>query len=255
MDEIWKTINARRKEIEERLNLEFFYTSKSLNEEFGANLQGGMKKIATAHALFLLLDHGSGNLYSDYWDVDDVLHYTGAGLEGNQELKRQNLDLAKSNQWNIALYLFESYQSDATKNPLYRYRGRMKLVGEHYIERAYDNNGMLRDIIVFPLKALDKLNDSPAEIVREYQAKESYSVKKERLTKDEWLERIEGIKQRQANHKGWVQPVTKVVDYIYSRSEDVKEFTLQRADGRCELCGNESPFYVEGKPFLECQQI
>lgn len=188
--------------------------------------------------------------------MEDVLHYTGAGLEGNQKLNRQNLDLAKSNQWNIALYLFESYQTDAAKNPLYRYRGRMKLADEYYIEKAEDINGLLRDVIVFPLKPLDELNELSAEVVREYQDRELYSAeKKGKLTKEEWMKRLAEIEQSQGRHKEWVQPVSKVVEYIYNRNHDVKEYTLQRAQGRCELCGDGAPFYVEGKPFLECHHI
>lgn len=255
-DEVWKIINVRRQGIESKLSPKELYTGKRLNQEFNANLQGGMKKLATAHALFLLLDYDADNLYSDYWDVEDVLHYTRAGLDGNQKLSHQNLDLAKSNQWNIALYLFESYQTDAAKNPLYRYRGRMKLVGDYYIEKAKDINDLLRDVIVFPLKPLDELNELPAEVVREYQDRELYFAKKKgNLTKEKWLKRLAEIEQKQSRHKEWVQPVSKVVEYIYNWSTEVKEYTLQRAQGRCELCGNEAPFYVEGNPFLECHHI
>lgn len=100
------------------------------------------------------------------------------------------------------------------------------------------------------------LNELPAEVVREYQDRELYSAeKKGKLTKEEWMKRLAEIEQSQGRHKEWVQPVSKVVEYIYNRNNDVKEYTLQRAQGRCELCGDGAPFYVEGKPFLECHHI
>ena len=46
---------------------------------------------------------------------------------------------------------------------------------------------------------------------------------------------------------------TKVIStVVYNRSQKVKDDTLLRANGYCELCGNKAPFETkEGKPFLE----
>ena len=72
---------------------------------------------------------------------------------------------------------------------------------------------MLRDVIVFPFKAVEELNELPAEVVREFQDETQYSTNN-RISKKEWHKRLEEIKESQGRHKNWVQPVTKVVDYI-----------------------------------------
>lgn len=50
---------------------------------------------------------------------------------------------------------------------------------------------------------------------------------------------------------------TSVVNVVvFNRSEKVKDITLKRAEGICELCGNEAPFITdEGKPYLEVHHI
>ena len=50
---------------------------------------------------------------------------------------------------------------------------------------------------------------------------------------------------------------TKVVStVVYNRSQKVKDDTLSRANGYCELCGNKAPFETkDGKPYLEVHHV
>ena len=56
-----------------------------LTEIFKCSPQGGMRKSNTTNTLVLVSDNTRG-IYEDRW-INDILHYTGMGLEGDQSLE------------------------------------------------------------------------------------------------------------------------------------------------------------------------
>ncbi|MEK5176723.1 hypothetical protein NST63_26645 [Heyndrickxia sp. FSL W8-0496] len=71
-------------------------TNNRLREIFSCGNMGGMRRSLTTNTLVIISDHTKG-LYEDKW-IADILHYTGMGKKGNQEInKSQNRTLNESN--------------------------------------------------------------------------------------------------------------------------------------------------------------
>ena len=56
--------------------------NSQLTDIFKCSSQGGMRRALRTNTLVIVSDHTRG-IYEDRW-IDDTLHYTGMGLEGNQ---------------------------------------------------------------------------------------------------------------------------------------------------------------------------
>jgi 5-methylcytosine-specific restriction protein A len=73
------------------LKVDQHVTTEKLEEIFKHSRMSGMRKSNTTNTLVLICDHTKSK-YDDRW-VNDVLHYTGMGLNGNQQLNMQNKTL------------------------------------------------------------------------------------------------------------------------------------------------------------------
>ena len=144
---IFNVFNERRAKVLSNFNSIGEYSNTDISTAFGANVQRGMKKSNYYHSLVLLHTKSGRVKYDDFWD-NGVLHYTGMGVDGNQELLRENNTLAKSNDYGIAVYLFES--TDGSKN--YKFMGQVQLCEEPYIHSETDSTGKNRSVYKFPLK-------------------------------------------------------------------------------------------------------
>ncbi|MFW9973320.1 MAG: AAA family ATPase, partial [Candidatus Odinarchaeota archaeon] len=119
-----------------------------LMEIFKVSNSGGMRRSYRTNSLVLISDHTKG-LYGDRWE-DEILHYTGMGLMGDQSLEyMQNKTLHESNSNRVNIFLFEVF------NPReYTYRGGIKLISEPYQEDQPDKEGNFRKVWIFPLKLI-----------------------------------------------------------------------------------------------------
>ena len=108
---------------------------------------GGMRYSKRTNSLIIICDH-TKNLYNDIWK-GNILHYTGMGKIGNQELLRGNKILAESNSNGIEVYLFEVF---TPRN--YSYCGRVQLSDLPYQEIQNDEQGTQRKVWMFPIKIL-----------------------------------------------------------------------------------------------------
>ena len=73
--------------------------------------QGGMRKSNKTNTLVIVSKH-VGRIYDDRW-IGETLHYTGMGLEGDQEIHlSQNKTLSQSKTNGVDLHLFEKIQGD-----------------------------------------------------------------------------------------------------------------------------------------------
>ena len=85
------------------------YSNDQIVQEFGCSPQGGMRKSKDNQVLVLISGHKL-NVYNDRWE-GNILHYTGMGLEGDQNIEfSQNKTLDKSRNTGISVYLFESFK-------------------------------------------------------------------------------------------------------------------------------------------------
>ncbi len=116
-----------------------------LQQVFKCSGQGGMRRARRTNSL-ILISKGSGGTYYDRWD-GKVLHYTGMGLVGDQELDyAQNKTLAESDTNGVAVFLFENPEPNH-----YVYAGPVHLIGAPYAEQQADADDNERRVWVFPL--------------------------------------------------------------------------------------------------------
>lgn len=117
-----------------------------LREIFGCGLQGGMRRSTKTNTLVIVSDYTRG-IYHDKW-IGGVLHYTGMGLSGDQDINyMQNRTLNESDYNGVDVHLFEVM--DPT---VYTYCGRVKLVDKPYTEMQPDQDGINRKVWMFPVQ-------------------------------------------------------------------------------------------------------
>ncbi len=113
---------------------------------FKCSQQGGMRKSNTTNTLVIVSDYTRG-IYHDKW-IGKVLHYTGMGQVGNQDINAfQNRTLKESKINGVDVHLFEVMDPGE-----YTYCGRVMLVDKPYVDIQPDANGMDRSVWMFPIK-------------------------------------------------------------------------------------------------------
>ena len=124
--------------------------NEQLCEVFKCGPQGGMRKSNRTNTLVLVSDRTQStdrNPYSDMW-VNEILHYTGMGLKGDQNINfMQNKTLANLHKNGVKAYLFEKHQQKS-----YLFKGEIVLASKIYYEQQRDSEGNERKVIKFPLK-------------------------------------------------------------------------------------------------------
>lgn len=117
-----------------------------LCEIFRCSPQGGMRKSNKTNTLVIVSDYTRG-IYHDKW-IGGVLHYTGMGLSGDQDINyMQNRTLNESGYNGVDVHLFEVMEPT-----VYTYCGRIKLVGKPYTEVQPDQDGIKRRVWMFPVQ-------------------------------------------------------------------------------------------------------
>lgn len=103
-------------------------THSDIIAEFQCGNMGGMRRSKTTNSLIIISDHTKG-LYEDKW-FGDILHYTGMGKNGDQDLSfMQNKTLAQSDTNGVEVHLFEALVPTE-----YIYRGVVSLADKPYQE-------------------------------------------------------------------------------------------------------------------------
>jgi 5-methylcytosine-specific restriction enzyme A len=113
--------------------------NNALRKTFGVGNMGGMRRSRSNKLLVIVSD--------DHWE-GNVLHYTGMGLKGPQQLSfSQNRTLAESQTNGVAVHLFEVFEPGK-----YVYAGEVQLAGAPYQEEQADSQGQLRPVWMFPVR-------------------------------------------------------------------------------------------------------
>ncbi len=204
--------------------------------------QGGMRRSLRTNTLVLVSDHLK-SVYEDRW-LDDVFHYTGMGLRGDQDLNySQNKTLAESDTNGIDVHLFEVLEAGK-----YTYQGKMVLFEDPHEEVQPDADGTDRKVWVFPLKLEDQ-SQTPIITKDVFDNKTRILDKKSRSKTTEELE----ARVKKAPKKVGVRVV---VSKQYDRNSDIVELAKRRAGGICDLCELEAPFTDKSnEPFFEVHHI
>ena len=96
--------------------------SQQISTLFGCGTQGGMRKSNRTNTLVIISDK-TKPFYFDEWK-GDILHYTGMGITGNQDINySQNKTLKESKNNGVEVHLFEVFYPCK-----YTYQGIVELV-------------------------------------------------------------------------------------------------------------------------------
>lgn len=219
------------------------YSNNEIASTFKCSNMGGMRRSIATNSLVLIAKHVNP-LYDDQWTEEGILNYTGMGTVGDQSISfAQNKTLATAKQNNIKVYLFESYKENE-----YYFCGEVELCGSIFTARELDAEGNLRNVLKFPLRRIDVSNKTIINIedIENSEKEKAKIVRK--LSQEEIKEKVKNIKSN---------VVTKEVKTVYrERNQFIAEYTKNRANGICDLCGEPAPFFDKnGKPYLESHHV
>ncbi|MFX0095835.1 MAG: HNH endonuclease [Candidatus Hodarchaeota archaeon] len=217
-------------------------SNQVLAEIFKCSTQGGMRRSHATNTLVIVSDH-TKSIYEDRWKKD-ILHYTGMGTTGDQDINfQQNKTLAESESNKVEIYLFEVFEPNR-----YVFRGQVKLDDKPYQEKQPDIGDNLRWVWIFPLKLVEK--DASKSLDQTLIDKRQERKEKEaRRLSDQELE-------KRARHSKKGVGTRSVVTKSYERNVYVAELAKRYAKGFCQLCENPAPFEDKnGIPFLEVHHI
>ncbi len=120
--------------------------NKDIVDLFKCGNMGGMRRSKTTNTLVIVSDYTKG-IYHDKW-IGGVLHYTGMGKNGDQDLHwAQNGTLADSDFNGVDVHLFEVMDAGE-----YVYCGRIELVDKPYADRQPGEDGNDRRVWMFPIR-------------------------------------------------------------------------------------------------------
>lgn len=229
------------RDIIESLRVGTVLSNNDLMRIFKCANSSGMRRSHKTNTLSIISDHTRA-IYEDRW-IEDVFHYTGMGLTGDQSLNfAQNKTLNESNSNGIDVHLFEVFRRNE-----YTYQGRVRLVGSPYSEQQIDSEDNIRTVWVFPLKQIVKENILiPKETLINKEQQRDKMAKK--LSDDDLKRKVENIKGK---------PGTRITTAVaYDRNSDVAEYAKRRANGICQLCEKPAPFNnKKGEPYLESHHL
>ncbi len=214
-----------------------------LQQVFKCSPQGGMRRSRKTNTL-VIVSNLIKSIYKDRYDEGkSILYYTGMGTVGDQSLLfAQNKTLAESNGNGVSIHWFE-----VLKDRVYTYKGVVNLIADPYIEVQPDANNNLRQVYVFPLKVASSsiyvTNKESLDIIADQKERQA-----RQLSDDELEQRAKRSRKKTSSRK------TQTTHY--ERDPWVKEYTLRKAKGICQLCNQPAPFTKRnGDPFLETHHI
>ena len=218
-------------------------TNEEIRNLFKCGNMGGMRRSKTTNTLIIVTDHTKG-LYDDRWE-GDILHYTGMGKNGDQDINfAQNRTLNESNTNGVDVFLFE-----VVKEREYIYLGPIILYGTPYQEEQPGEDGRKRKVWIFPVKL--KRSEEATLISKDIIEQNFFEKQKKarRLSDAEVKARAEQGGTKNVGSRN--AAVTK-----YERNPYVAEYAKRRAKGICELCEQKAPFSNKnGELYLETHHI
>jgi len=219
------------------------YRREELHQKYGGQRQGGISTPSEYPVIFLFSSpKGQKFGYEDGWTREGLYVYTGEGQQGDMTLTRGNLAIATHVENGRDLHLFEQ-----VKPGWVRYIGQMICVKYEWGEGP-DLKGHTRKIIRFYLAPIQSL-DTTSILEEDLELRKGYSELTRMPLEDlreMALQKVSkgSVDHREAKRREWL------------RSQAIRRYALQRAQGRCEACDQPAPFRTpEGEPFLEVHHI
>lgn len=214
-------------------------TNERLKRLFAVGNMGGMRRSTLKNLLVIVSDH-TKNLYEDRWE-GSVLHYTGMGKFGGQEVDNQNRTLAESRANGVAVYLFEVFKKNE-----YIYRGQVSLAGDPYQERQEDEDGALRNVWMFPVQVnAESLYPVSLARLRALQTAKERSIAKRSISD----------LKKAAKRASATASKRQAISECFVRNPYVAEYVKKAANGQCDLCEQAAPFLKLNVPFFHCHHV
>jgi 5-methylcytosine-specific restriction protein A len=204
---------------------------------FGGQERGGIATPAEYPFIFLFSgERGDDYGYKDeFRESDGVFLYTGEGQIGDMKMQKGNAAILNAGQDGKRILLFK----EESKGHVV-FQGEVDYLGHGYATRP-DRDGNPRTAIIFEL-GLNPKSKSTGEAVGD-PATDIKSLS------GKTLQELRALALLSASEKASLKIKTQLTRL---RSEAVKKYTLKRANGRCEGCGNEAPFKTKkNQPYLE----
>jgi 5-methylcytosine-specific restriction protein A len=216
------------------------YRRRELHQKYGGQQQGGISTPAGHPFIFLFTgDGGEQHGYKDGWQDDGVFLYTGEGQHGDMQLTAGNRAIANHIPDGKDIHLFQQAQRAHV-----RYLGQFVCSGFHYRE-APGTDGEIRQAFIFELVPIADLADSTAG--QEVALPIRDESRQDRLRRLREVALGDSVQAR--------EPVQRRASFR-RRSEAIRQYVLERANGYCEGCNLPAPFMTaEGKPYLEPHHI
>lgn len=213
--------------------------SKDIHDKYGGTRQSGISPSGSHPYIFLFTgDSGEAYGYEDGWQQDDgVFLYTGQGQVGDMEFSRGNKAIRDHIADNKQLFLFRAIG----KGQPVEFLGEFECASIDFA-RGPDVNGDLRKTIRFNLVPV-----TPED------TDESYESLKPVATKTfEDIRKSAFAAVAPTETKNW-----RMASQIRrQRRSEIREYVLRRAEGVCELTGEQAPFVKpDGQPYLEVHHI
>jgi len=214
---------------------ESYHRIEDIHDRFGGNRYSGIAPCSEHPYVFIFFGKsGEWHGYDDELREDGRFLYTGEGRDGDMTMDGGNASIREHKSNGDELHVFEIDEGAWQVT----YIGQFEYE-DHRWTRLPDRNGNRRDAIRFELVPVGGLEmDVGTPDLSE-------------LSTDELYEKAE----ESISGEGETTSKTKTRT-TYRRSDVVKEYALQEADGVCQACGDEAPFIGEdGEPFLEVHHL
>lgn len=231
----------------DNLIIDKVYSNREVTEIFSCSGQGGIRVSNTNKTITIiskLVRRNETNPYQDeHINHEGRITYTGMGTVGNQKLTGQNLKIAESRTNGYRMFYFEVY-----RNNEYTFKGEVILDDEPYFVNELDLNNNNRKVLKFKLKIKTQVD---INYISQEVLNEEIKVKERKIKKLSSTELA-----NQAIHSSNEIKTTKVISEQYNRDLKVKQYTLRRANGKCDLCDQQAPFVTEkNEPYLESHHV
>jgi 5-methylcytosine-specific restriction protein A len=211
---------------------------RDIHERYGGQRQGGISTPAKHPVIFAFTGaSGTRHGYADEWTADGTLRYFGEGQEGDMTLDKGNRAIAEHAVSGKDILLFETLGHGNV-----RFRGAFNCAGYDYVEGT-DTAGTTRKAIVFNLVPITDGADTIAgsDVGAAPSKQDLIDLRKHAMAAAGPARQLAG---------------TDATKSYFSRSRDVRQYVLARANGVCESCDAPAPFEtIAGVYYLEPHHI
>jgi 5-methylcytosine-specific restriction protein A len=211
------------------------YNREELHQKYGGTKYRGIAPSQDHPYVFIFTgESGQEHGYRDEFHGDTFI-YTGEGREGDMEMERGNRAIRDHKDANRELHLFES----TNEAWIVTYLGQYECA-DWFEEQLPDTNGNMRDAIRFKLQPVDN----------------EISIEESSLDRVDTEDLYNRAAEASAGTEREGETATTTTHRSYSRSEVVKEYALRVADGVCQGCRKDAPFFDEDdEPYLEVHHL